>query len=279
VDHAGPYGVFRGVDPYLHLCVYYGGIRHLGYNRDNRLAAPFFSLIIPAHDEEHRLPDTLKQVAAYLQAQPYEFEVLLVENSSTDNTLAIAQAFAAQNPQVRVLQNTQRGKGLAVKRGMLEARGEYRFMCDADLSMPITEIGKFIPPALTGYDIVIASREAPGSIRYNEPIYRHLGGRGINLIIRLLALPGLQDSQCGFKCFTARAVEDLFRVQTLNGWSFDIELLFVARMRGYRLIEVPIHWYFQSESKVHAVRDALRMVRDIFTIRRNARRGLYGGKV
>jgi len=243
------------------------------------LAAPFFSVIIPARNEEHRLPDTLKQVAAYLQAQPFEFEVLVVENGSTDNTLAIAQAFAAQNPQVRVLQNTQRGKGLAVKRGMLEARGEYRFMCDADLSMPITEISKFLPPALTGYDIVIASREAPGSIRYNEPIYRHLGGRGINLIIRLLALPGLQDSQCGFKCFTARAAEDLFRVQTLDGWSFDIELLFVARMWGYHLIEVPIHWYFQSESKVNAVRDALRMIRDIFTIRRNARRGLYGGKV
>lgn len=243
------------------------------------MAAPFFSVIIPARNEEHRLPDTLKQVAAYLQAQPFEFEVLVVENGSTDNTLAIAQAFAAQNPQVRVLQNTQRGKGLAVKRGMLEARGEYRFMCDADLSMPITEISKFLPPALTGYDIVIASREAPGSIRYNEPIYRHLGGRGINLIIRLLALPGLQDSQCGFKCFTARAAEDLFRVQTLDGWSFDIELLFVARMWGYHLIEVPIHWYFQSESKVNAVRDALRMIRDIFTIRRNARRGLYGGKV
>jgi glycosyltransferase involved in cell wall biosynthesis len=243
------------------------------------LAAPYFSLIIPAHNEEHRLPDTLKQVVAYLQAQPYESEVLVVENSSTDNTLAIAQAFAAQNPQVRVLQNARRGKGLAVKQGMLEARGEYRFMCDADLSMPVTEIGKFLPPALTGYDIVIASREAPGSIRYNEPMYRHLGGRGINLIIRLLALPGLQDSQCGFKCFTARAAEDLFRVQTLEGWSFDIELLFVAHMRGYKLIEVPIDWYFQCESKVRAVRDALRMIRDIFTIRRNAMQGLYGGKV
>ena len=243
------------------------------------MTAPFFSLIIPAHNEEHRLPDTLKQVVAYLQAQPYESEVLVVENNSTDNTLAIAQAFAAQNPQVRVLQNVRRGKGLAVKQGMLEACGEYRFMCDADLSMPVTEISKFLPPALTGYDIVIASREAPGSVRYNEPMYRHLGGRGINLIIRLLALPGLQDSQCGFKCFTARAAEDLFRVQTLEGWSFDIELLFVARRRGYRLIEVPVHWYFQCESKIHAVRDALRMIRDIFTIRRNAMRGLYGGKV
>ena len=243
------------------------------------MAAPFFSLIIPAHNEEHRLPDTLSQALAYLQAQPYDFEILVVENNSTDNTLAIAQAFADQYPQVRVLQNAQRGKGRAVKQGMLEARGEYRFMCDADLSMPIVEISKFIPPALNGYDIVIASREAPDSIRYNEPIYRHLGGRAINLIIRLLALPGLQDSQCGFKCFTARAADDLFRIQTLNGWSFDIELLYVAHMRGYRLIELPIHWYYRSESKVHAVRDALRMIRDIFTIRLNAMRGLYGGKV
>jgi dolichyl-phosphate beta-glucosyltransferase len=162
---------------------------------------------------------------------------------------------------------------------MLEARGEYRFMCDADLSMPVTEISKFLPPTLADYDILIASREGPGSVRYNEPLYRHLGGRAINLIIRLLALPGLQDSQCGFKCFAAWAAEDLFQVQTLSGWSFDIELLYVARRRGYRLVEVPIHWYYQTESKVHAVRDALRMTRDIFIIRRNAMRGLYGGKV
>ena len=243
------------------------------------MAVPFLSLIIPAHNEENRLPDTLSQVAAYLNAQPYESEILVVENCSSDNTMAIAQAFAAQDPRLRVLHSDRRGKGLAVKQGMLEARGEYRFMCDADLSMPVSEIGKFLPPALKGYDIVIASREAPGAVRYNEPIYRHLGGRGINLIIRLLALPGVQDSQCGFKCFTARVAEDLFHIQTLEGWSFDIELLFVARRRGYRLVEVPIDWYFQSDSKVRAMRDALRMIRDIFTIRRNARRGLYGGKV
>lgn len=243
------------------------------------MAAPYFSLIIPAHNEENRLPDTLQQVTAYLHAQPYNFEVLVVENSSTDQTYSIAQAFASQHPQVRVLQNAQRGKGRAVKQGMLEARGEYRFMCDADLSMPVTEISKFLPPAITGADIIIGSREAPGSIRYNEPLYRHLGGRSINLIIRLLALPGLQDSQCGFKCFTRRAANDLFQRQTLTGWSFDIELLFVARMRGYRLIELPIHWYYQTESKVHPVRDALRMIRDIFIIRLNAMRGVYGGKV
>jgi dolichyl-phosphate beta-glucosyltransferase len=243
------------------------------------LTAPFFSLIIPAHNEANRLPGTLQQAIAYLQTQPYDFEVLVVENCSTDNTFALAQEFADQHPQVRVLSNTQRGKGLAVKRGMLEARGEYRFMCDADLSMPIAEISKFIPPALTGYDIAIASREAPGSIRYSEPAYRHLGGRAINLIIRLLALPGLNDSQCGFKCFSGQAASDLFQVQTIPGFSFDIELLYVARMRGYRLTELPIDWYYQSDSKVHAIRDALRMIWDIFTIRWNAMRGLYGGKV
>jgi dolichyl-phosphate beta-glucosyltransferase len=243
------------------------------------LTAPFLSLIIPALNEERRLPDTLEQVAAYLQSRPYDYEILVVENNSTDNTLAIAQAFAEEHPQVRVLHNAQRGKGRAVRQGMLEARGQYRFMCDADLSMPINELSKFLPPAMTGYDIVIASREAPESIRYDEPVYRHLGGRAINLIIRLLALPGLHDSQCGFKCFTAQAADDLFRIQTLNGWSFDIELLFVARRRGYRMIEVPIHWYYHSESKVHAVRDAVRMIGDIFTIRRNAMRGLYGGKI
>jgi dolichyl-phosphate beta-glucosyltransferase len=243
------------------------------------LTAPFLSLIIPAHNEGNRLPDTLEQVTAHLQSQPYDYEILVVENNSTDNTLAIAQTFAEGHPQVRVLHNAQRGKGRAVRQGMLEARGQYRFMCDADLSMPINELSKFLPPALTGYDIVIASREAPESIRYDEPAYRHLGGRAINLIIRLLALPGLHDSQCGFKCFTAQAAEDLFRIQTLNGWSFDIELLFVARRRDYRIFEVPIHWYYQSESKVHAVRDAIRMIGDIFTIRRNAMRGLYGGKV
>ena len=278
MDYVGTDGFCRGSNPYLYLCVYPGGIL-INKRWCSQLTDPFFSLIIPAHNEENRLPDTLRQATAFLQAQSFPFEIIVIENGSSDETYAISQAFADRHPETRVFQNDHRGKGLAVKRGMLEARGEYRFMCDADLSMPIAELVKFIPPALIGYDIAIASREAPGSIRYNEPAYRHLGGRAINLLIRLLALPGLHDSQCGFKCFTAQAAEDLFRIQTLGGWSFDIELLYVARMRGYRIIELPINWYYHSESKVHAVRDALRMIGDIFTIRRNAMRGLYSGKV
>ena len=240
---------------------------------------PFLSIVIPAHNEERRLPDALEQVFDFLKSQPYSSEVLVVENGSTDNTLGIARAYSERYSQLRVLCNTQRGKGLAVRQGMLEAAGEFRFMCDADLSMPIAEVNQFLPPGLTDADVAIGSREAPGAVRYNEPLYRHLGGRLINTVIRLLALPGLQDSQCGFKGFTARAAEDLFHCQTLTGWSFDIEVLFIARMRRYRIVEVPIHWYFNPESKLRVMRDALRMILDLITIRLNARRGKYGRQV
>lgn len=243
------------------------------------MPTPFLSIIIPAHNEEKRLPRTLEQVVAFLQAQPYPAQVLVAENGSRDRTLDVAQRFAARHPQVQVLQCRGRGKGLAVREGMLQASGEYRFMCDADLSMPIEDVNRFLPPALTDFDVAIASREAPGAVRHNEPAYRHWGGRAINLVIRLLALPGLQDSQCGFKCFRAPVAEDLFGVQTLLGWSFDIEVLYVARQRGYHIVEVPIHWYYEADSKVSPLRDALQMIRDIFVIRRNARRGRYARQI
>ena len=202
-------------------------------------------------------------------------EVLVVENGSSDRTYSIAQEFAQNQPGLRVLQNAQSGKGRAVRQGMLAAQGEYRFMCDVDLSMPLTEINRFLPPALDGYDIAIASREAPGAVRHAEPYYRHFIGRIYNGLIRLLALPGLQDTQCGFKCFRGVAAQDLFSRQTLNGWSFDVEILFVARLLGYKIVELPIHWYYNPESKIRVVRDSVRMGLDLLAIRRNARRGVY----
>ncbi len=239
------------------------------------LSAPFLSIIIPAHNEESRLPRTLEQVFAFLSAQKYSAEVLIVENGSDDGTFNIAQEFARQNKNLHVLRESNRGKGLAVRRGMLEARGEFRFMCDADLSMSIEQVNKFFPPALNNIDIAIGSREAPGAVRYDEPSFRHIGGRVINTVIRLLILPGLQDTQCGFKCFSADAARQVFTHQTLAGWSFDIEILYIARRRKLRVREVPIHWRFDAHTKLSAVQDALRMLRDIFLIRRNARRGLY----
>jgi len=239
------------------------------------LQSIFLSLVIPAHNEEGRLPRTLEKVFAFLEQQPYSSEVLVVENGSSDRTFEVAQEFAASHAGLRVIHEDRRGKGNAVRRGILEARGDYRFICDADLSMPIEEINKFIPPALRDFDIAIASREAKGSVRYNEPAYRHWGGRAINLLIRILILPGLNDTQCGFKCFRAETAERLFRKQTLTGWSFDIELLYLARRYGDRLVEIPIHWYFDPDSKVSAVRDAFYMIGDIFRVRINALRGLY----
>jgi dolichyl-phosphate beta-glucosyltransferase len=242
------------------------------------LTLPFLSIIIPAFNEEHRLPSTLARIYDYLETQAYSYEVLIVENGSLDRTYEIAKEISKNYPGFRVLKETGRGKGLAIRRGMLASQGEYRFMCDADLSMPIQEIERFLPPTLTEFDLAIASREAPGSVRYDEPAYRHLGGRFINLMIRVLALPGLHDTQCGFKCFHRRVVEDLFHHQTLMGWSFDVELLYIARLRGYRVIEVPIPWYYYPESKVNPLKDTIRMGLDLLAIRRNAWRGVYKRK-
>ena len=239
------------------------------------MAAPFLSLIIPAFNEENRLPRTLSQVFTFTEKQPFSSEVLIAENGSTDRTYEIAREFVQRRTNARVLRMEQRGKGAAVRGGILAARGDYRFICDADLSMPIDEVNKFLPPALTGYDVAIGSRELPGSRRYDEPSYRHWGGRAINFAIQTLILPGLNDTQCGFKCFRAQAAEDLFARQTLSGWSFDIEILYLARRRGYRIKEVAINWHFGPESKVSAVTDALRMLTDIFRIRLRALLGRY----
>ena len=235
----------------------------------------FLSIIIPAHNEEHRLPATLKTVDAYLARQTYTSEILVVENGSQDLTAVVTESFAADHPRVRLIREAARGKGLAVRRGMLEAQGQWRFICDADLSMPITELPKFLPPALDDYGIAIGSREAPGSHRYNEPPHRHLIGRVFTTLVKVFAMPGFEDTQCGFKCVRAEVAEDVFRVQKFNGMSFDVEMLYIARKRGYRIVEVPIEWYYQAESRVRLVEDSLKMFVDILKIRRNWYTGKY----
>jgi dolichyl-phosphate beta-glucosyltransferase len=236
---------------------------------------PLISLIIPAYNEENRLPRALEQVFTFLETQSYPFEVVVVENGSTDRTLEIATVFAVNKPNLLVIHEESKGKGIAVKRGVLAAQGEYRFICDTDLSMPIEEILKFFTPQLNDFDVAIGSREAHGSVRYNEPSYRHWGGRMVNLLIRMLILPGFQDTQCGFKCFRAETTLELFEQQTLTGWSFDIELLYLARRKKLRIVEVPINWYFDADSKVNAIRDALKMIIDIFRIHLNSMLGRY----
>lgn len=237
---------------------------------------PFLSLIFPAYNEESRLPNALDQSIAFLNAQPFDGEIIVVENGSQDHTYDIACSYQEKFPNLRVIQNSARGKGLAVKQGMLAAIGEYRMFLDVDLSMPIEDVAKFIPPQLPEeVDIAIATREGPEAHRIGEPAYRHFMGRIFNTLIRLLILPEFQDSQCGFKCFKAFVVEDLFPLQTVSGWAFDTEILYIARMRGYKVKEIGINWYFDTDSRVKVVRDTIQMVKDTFTIKRNHRQGYY----
>ena len=238
------------------------------------MSNPFLSIIIPAHNEENRLPETLAQVVEFIEKQTYSVEVLVVENASRDKTLQIAQDFASRYPFIQAIHEELPGKGRAVRTGMLTAKGEHRFFADADLSMPIGEVTRFLPPEID-IPIAIASREAPGAIRYDEPAYRHITGRVFNSLIRSLVLPGLQDTQCGFKMFRAEVAEELFKRQTLMGWSFDVELLYIASLRGLPILEIPIPWYFNPESKVNVLRDSWRMFRDLLVIRRNGRLGKY----
>jgi dolichyl-phosphate beta-glucosyltransferase len=237
---------------------------------------PLLSVIIPAFNEEHRLPGNLKRVLDFLGTQSYISEVVVVDNGSQDRTSAIVEQIMPDNPSLRLIRELVRGKGLAVRRGMLETEGDYRFICDADLSMPIENVNDFLPPKLEHFDIAIASRELPGAVRYNEPAYRHWVGRGFNFLVRLLAVPQFHDTQCGFKCFRADAAKDLFAIQQLQGWSFDVEVLFLALKRGYRVVEVPIPWYFNPDSRVRLVRDSIEMFTDLIKIRINWRRGIYG---
>ena len=223
------------------------------------------------------MPRALGQVFAFLETQPFPAEVVVVENASSDRTLEVAQKFTANFPNLHVLHEAQAGKGRAVRRGVLEAHGDYRFIADADFSMPIEQVKNFIPPALDA-ELAIASREVKGAHRFNEPYIRHLSGRIFNLLIRLFILPGLQDTQCGFKCFRAAVAEDIFPYQTLTGWAFDVELLAIARRHRYVVREIGIPWTYQSHSKVNVLRDSWRMTLDLLTIRRNLRRGVYDAR-
>jgi dolichyl-phosphate beta-glucosyltransferase len=155
------------------------------------------------------------------------------------------------------------GKGAAVKQGMLNAHGDLLIMSDADLAVPIEEVTKFLPPALDprSFDVAIASREGPGAVRYDEPFHRHLMGRVFNFLVRMLAVPGVQDTQCGFKCFTRDAALFLFPLQRIDGWGFDVEILHIAGRHGLRMVEVPVHWHYGQNSRIRPLQNTIFKIR------------------
>ena len=163
-----------------------------------------------------------------------------------------------------------------MKAGPLAARGWSRFICDADLSMPVHELPRFLPPRLSGFDLAIATREGRAARRIGEPIRRHLLGRVFNLVVRWLTPAGVDDTQCGFKMFTAPAVASIFPLVTVEGWAFDIEVLTIAREQRLRLVEVPIEWHYQQQSQMSMLRDGVGMLRDLLRIAARLRRGSYG---
>jgi dolichyl-phosphate beta-glucosyltransferase len=226
-------------------------------------------VVIPAYNEGRRLPPTLEKIQRYLAGRPHE--IVVVDDGSRDDTAA--QAAAAG---VTVLKSEgNRGKGHAVRRGMLKARGERRLMTDADLSTPIEELDRLMQKMDEGYDVVIASRALPGSnVEVRQPWYRENSGRLFNFCVRVLALPGLQDTQCGFKLFSAEAAERAFGAARLDGFSFDVEALFIARRRGFRIAEVPVTWRNDEATRVDTFKGAVAFV-DLARIRWNDWRGRY----
>ena len=237
----------------------------------------FLSVIIPAYNEEQRIEHTLESLVGYLGSQGYTWEVVVVDDGSSDATPSLVKAAAQGQPRIQLISVPHGGKGWAVHHGMLWTAGEYRFLCDADVSMPVEQISRFLPPELGDFDVAIGSRESQGARRIGEPYRRHLMGRAYNMLVQVLAMPGLSDTQCGFKCFRAQAAQELFAVQRLYGFAFDVEILFLARKRKLRIREVPIDWYYRSQSKVRPIRDSLAMTRDILKIRWHSLRGRYRG--
>ena len=239
------------------------------------MTAPALSVVIPAYNEERRLPGTLRSVVEYLRPRGTAFEILVVDDGSTDGTAAKVEAFA--DPAVQLLRGQEnRGKGHAVRTGMLKARGARRLMTDADLSTPIADLGRLEEALGRGFDVAIGSRALPGSnVEVRQGAFREGMGRVFNVGVRLLLLPDLRDTQCGFKLFTAEAARVAFGASRLEGFCFDVEALVVARQHGLRIVEVPVTWRNDIATRVGLTKGAQAFI-DLARIRWSRSRGTYG---
>ncbi len=242
------------------------------------MSTPYLSVIIPAFNEESRIAGTVHKLVAHLTSQPYAWDIIVVNDGSADRTAQVVEGLARGDTRVKLLNAPHAGKGAAVKRGMLAAQGEWRFLCDADLSMPPEHLARFFPGegGKPRYDISIGSREAAGARRIGEPARRHIIGRLFNYLVRLIAVSGIQDTQCGFKLFSAQSATALFPHQRMPGFAFDVEVLMLARRAGFTIGEVPIDWLHNSDSRVSMLK-GLTAFGDVLRIRCNSLLGRYRG--
>jgi glycosyltransferase involved in cell wall biosynthesis len=246
---------------------------------------PHLSVIVPAYNEAERLPGTLEAILAFLGTQDFTSELIVANDGSTDQTSRISHRFAGEHDCLRVLDLPHHGKAAAVRAGVNAARGRYILFSDADLSTPINYAWDLLFALESGADVAIGSREGAGSRRIGEPAYRHLMGRIFNTVVRTIAVPGINDTQCGFKSFRREAAAEIFSrvrlyasdraVQGPRVTAFDVEVLFLARKLGMSIVEIPVTWTHAPGSKVSPFADSLRMVLDVLRVRWNALRGLY----
>jgi glycosyltransferase involved in cell wall biosynthesis len=241
--------------------------------------APELSIVIPAYNEELRIPATLETIAAYLQASGRKAEILVVDDGSKDGTAAVAEYFQIKIPSLRVVSNgVNRGKGYSVRHGMQEARGRIALFTDADLSAPIEEAGKLID-ALETNDVAIGSRAIDRSlISVHESRFREFAGIIFNKIVRIILWLPFVDTQCGFKAFRRERCSIIFEQQTIERFGFDPELLYLARHHGLRAVEIPVRWGHSPATKVSMLRDSIQMFIDVFKIRWNSLLGRYPRK-
>jgi glycosyltransferase involved in cell wall biosynthesis len=239
-------------------------------------SSPALSIVIPAFNEELRLPASLESISTYIRDRRPDTEVLVVDDGSTDRTVAVAESWRERIAHLRVLSNgTNRGKGFSVRHGSLEARGEIVLFTDADLSSPIEEADKLLA-ALQSHDVAIGSRAVDrGLIEVHESVFREFAGIVFNRIVRLILRLPIVDTQCGFKAFRRARCRIIFEQQTIERFGFDPELLYLARHHGLSIQEVPVRWAHSPATKVNMLRDSVQMFLDVFAVRWNALRGRY----
>ena len=240
-------------------------------------APAYLSLVIPAFNEDRRIGQSLERILSFFRAQSYPFEIIVVDDGSTDRTVEVVRGLAASDPRLRVEPQPQnRGKGEAIRKGMLLAGGKYLFFSDADLSVPIEAVPDFLSRLEAGDDVAVGSRRIAGAvIEVHQPIHRELMGKVFTGLSNLILGLKLKDFTCGFKAFRRDAARELFSRQRLGGWSFDSEILYLAKSKGYRIAEVPVVWRNDEATKVRLGRDVVRSFVDLWNIRINHTLGKY----
>lgn len=246
-----------------------------------------YSIVIPAYNEEAGITSSLTKTINFMSSYSPLYEVIVVDDGSTDGMAGVVERYALEHQEIKLVRNAHKGKGFAVRTGILEASGKYVLMSDADMATPIEELKRLMVWITDhGFDVVIASREGIGAKREGEPLYRHLMGRIFNYLVQIITLPGINDSQCGFKLFKAEAAKDIFERLKIYGadcgeikgayvGAFDVEVLYLAKKLGYKIREVPVSWTFVKTARINPIRDSAKMLLDVLKVRVNDLKGVY----